>query len=63
MRLRTFVNWARVVEPFTLLTVFLKSYLVTEGKVEACRHVKDRTTDVCIALPKRTHNPIYMVDL
>ena len=34
-----------------------------EGKVEASRHVEDRTTYVCIALPKGTHNPIYMVDL
>ena len=63
MRLRTLVNWPRVIEPLSLLTVFLKAYLVMECQVEACRHVENRTTDVCIALPKGTHNPIYMVDL
>lgn len=63
MRLSAFVDWSRVIEPFALLTVFLKANLVFESQVIACRHVKDRTTDVCIALPEATYNTIDVIDL
>ena len=63
MRLRAFVDWPRVIEPFSLLSVFLKTNLIFEGQIIASRHVEDRTTNVCIALPEATNNPINVIDL
>ena len=63
MRLCTFVDWTRVVEPLSLLTVLLKAKFIPEGQVKTRRHLKEGPTDIRFALPKTAYYPVDVIYL
>ena len=63
MSLRVVIDLSRLIESLSPLRVLPIPQLIAAAKLKGRRHLEERTSNICLAIPETVYDSVHVVDL